>query len=179
MTELFDRLTMLELFDAWMLPEAVEERHRIYVDIVPSASDEIDRAYQVFEIVAHESEGLTASVADQRRAQLEILQSADTYAAVGGLSRAEIVDLPGWWAPNWAWLQTLSGQERPDGEPTAYAPQFAPELLRAGAEHLADFYGRVAEGATRLLQLRYRLLALRNFQAAVVLTIGVLASAIR
>lgn len=179
MSETYDRLAQLELLDGWLPPDLTGERQRIYDQIVPGSDDPIDQAYRVFDIVSKQATGLAASVADQRLAQLEITRNVETYAALGGLSVAGILDLHGWWAPNWAWMQTLDGYSRPairEAEDLdTLASHLAPILLRAGAEHLAGFYGQIAESAGRLLRLRYRLVTPRSIdRATIAVTIAVL-----
>lgn len=180
MSAMHDRLAHLELLDSWLPPDQAAQRQKIYDEIVPFADDPTDQAYRVFDIVSQEASGLAASVADQRLAQMEITKNVETYAALGGLTVADILDRHGWWAPNWAWMQTLATFSPTPlqhiDDLAKMAEQVAPMLLRAGAEHLAGFYGRVAEGAGRLLRLRYRLLVTPRSidRATVAVTIAVL-----
>lgn len=179
MRDLHEHLAHLELFDSWLPSDAADERQKIYNEIVPFCDDPIDQAYRVFDIVSQQATGLAASVADQRLAQLEITENVETYAALGGMSVASILDLHGWWAPNWAWMQTLERLSPTPPEKTDdlehLAAHWAPVLLRAGAETLAGFYGRVAAGAGRLLRLRYRLVTPRSVdRATIAVTISVL-----
>lgn len=177
MRDTFDYLARLELLDGWV-PSGAQERKRMYDEIAPLADSPIEQAYLAFDYLSGHATGLAASVFDQRLAQMEIIKNVETYAALGGLSVSEILDLQGWWSPNWAWsqaLNSLSPTPPPLDDLTAVAEELAPLLLRAGAEHLAGFYSRITAGAGRLLRLRYRLVTPRSIdRATVAFTIAVL-----
>ncbi len=135
----YARLAHLELLDELLSDDQRAERQRIYDELVPTYTDSAEQAYRVFEIVSSNSEGLVASVADQRLAQYDILLSARSYAALSGMTVDEIRDAR-WWAPNWAWSRVLTALDvEPPHDPdemAQLAERVGPAMLRAGADSL-------------------------------------------
>ncbi|MDQ6615023.1 MAG: hypothetical protein M3083_09800 [Actinomycetota bacterium] len=166
MTDRFDLLARVELLDGW--PELNLDRSRVYGEIAPSkefpdaAGPQMTDAYirRVFEIASEEAKGVAASVADQRLAHFEILDHSELYAALGGMSVAQIRDEQEWWAPNWSWFLTLRQMQEakqlddPVNEGFAY---IAPILLTAAADRLASFYGLIVRSGLEALNRRWRL----------------------
>lgn len=165
MSDHFDQLARVELLDGW--PKLELERWRVYDEIAPSKKHRYERDVtvtdaqirRVFEVASEEATGVAASVADQRLAQFEILDHAELYAALGGLSPASIREEQEWWAPNWSWFLTLRELQEAGELSDPVHEDFhwvAPILLTASADRLSSFYGVIARSGTHTLQRRQR-----------------------
>jgi hypothetical protein len=164
MSDRFERLAQVELLDGW--PSLKLDRWSIYAEILQDEPRD-DRSEitgdkqirRVFQIAAAEATGTAVSVADQRLAQFEILEHAELYAALAGISVASISEEQEWWAPNWSWFLTLRDLQgaNPDRISDPSGADFvwlAPILLTAAADRLASFYGILVRGGAEVLKPR-------------------------
>ena len=126
-----------------------------FVPSIAKTDERSDMAIRrVFEIASQEGEGPVVGVADQRLAQLEILEDAESYATLAGIPTSDIVHGQAWWAPNWAWWNTLRSlrQTEPDLDPIKYWDRVSHILLSAGGRSLASFYDLSSRGAMESLR---------------------------
>jgi hypothetical protein len=96
--------------------------------------------------------GYVASIGDQLLAELDVLENAEFYAALGGFEVTQITRGLGlWWSPSATWFEYGRSLLPADQERSNDLATRAQPLLEAGADVLAHFYGSVASGG--LVQL--------------------------
>ncbi len=146
-----ETLARLELLQGVVPPEeSASLRDLIYLRL--PAGLWVDRARIAYEEMAGRG-GFVASVGDLLSAELDILDQASLYAAIGGFPASEITHgLGAWWSPTATWFQSgrvlleESNLEDPTG---ADFDVFSQLLLRAGARSLVTFFAAVASGGQR------------------------------
>lgn len=168
------RLALLELRQGI---EAVSppERAELYNAFGRPDDEWVTKARSAYAAMS-EVQGTAASVGDELAAELDIVENAELYAALGGFDAVEITEgLGTWWSPSANWyvvgLRFRAATEDQIRDPIA----FDRLLVQAGASALADFFGAVARGGHSMIERRVLSPAQRRDRIELAFLIAVIA----
>lgn len=157
--ELLATLARIELLQGIPSPESAGERstqrRSLYETFGTKEDRWVDRARAAYMAMSRAGD-FVASVGDQLLCELDIREHAELYAAIGGFHSSEITHgLGAWWSPSARWflsgsaLAASANLEDPVNDDFAAITRL---LLDAGADNLASFFARIAEGSLRLAE---------------------------